>query len=65
MYGVDGWKGGYGWKMNEIVATQVVYVPVSEAFRAEHGVGAKVIGSIVILSLLGGAICLLLVLRRA
>lgn len=35
MYGKDGWSGGYGWKMNDIVAAQVVYVPVSQAFRSE------------------------------
>ena len=65
IYGVNGWKGGYGWKMNEIVATQIVYVPVSETFRAEHGMGAKVIAGVVICSLLGGLISLAFLLRRA
>jgi serine/threonine protein kinase len=35
MYGKDGWTGGYGWKMNEVVAAQVVYVPVTEAFQMD------------------------------
>lgn len=65
LYGTNGWSGGYGWKMNDIVAAQVVYVPVTEAFRAEPGVGTKVIVGVVVASLVGGFVSLLVLLRRA
>jgi hypothetical protein len=41
-----GSEGGYGWKMGEIIATQMVYVPVSEAFRADSNTSTWVIGSL-------------------
>ncbi|HLP85518.1 MAG TPA: DUF3365 domain-containing protein [Phycisphaerales bacterium] len=31
-----GSEGGYNWKLGDVIATQVVYVPVSEAFKADE-----------------------------
>jgi hypothetical protein len=64
LYGAGGWKGGYGWKMDEVIAAQVVYVPVSEAFRSENQLGVKVIGILAGACLLGGLLSLLLLMRR-
>ena len=61
MYGRE---GGYGWKMHEIIATQVVYVPVSEAFRADRSRGLVILGSLAGVFLVGGLVSALL-LRRA
>ena len=65
MYGKDGWKGGYGWKVGDVVAAQVVYVPVNEAFRAEAGSGVKILGAIAGAAALGGVVSLLVLLRKA
>jgi mono/diheme cytochrome c family protein len=61
LYGRD---SGYGWKMGEIIAAQVVYVPVGEAFKSESTSSYWVIGS------LGGvfvlaAVVLVIVLGKA
>jgi serine/threonine protein kinase len=40
-------EGGYGWKMNEVVAAQVVYVPVSSAFRSDPTATYWVVGSLI------------------
>src|SRR5262249_38110955 len=64
MYGKDGWKGGYGWKMGEVVATQVVYVPVSQAFKADSGGlmhGLEIAAGVLLL----GGIGSLVMLRKA
>ena len=41
-----GREGGYGWKMDEVVAAQMVYVPVSEAFRSDPKTTYWVIGTL-------------------
>ncbi|MFT3789155.1 MAG: DUF3365 domain-containing protein [Tepidisphaeraceae bacterium] len=61
LYGRD---GGYGWKMHEIIAAQMVYVPVSDAFRADPTRTYWVIGSLVGLFVLATS-GLAIVLRRA
>ncbi len=58
-----GREGGYGWKLGEVIATQVVYVPVSEAFKAETGDNGALFGTMAGVLLLGGAASLLM-LRR-
>ncbi|MFO0857309.1 MAG: DUF3365 domain-containing protein [Phycisphaerales bacterium] len=58
-----GTEGGYGWKFGDVVATQVVYVPVSEAFKAKQGDSATLFGTMAGVLLLGGAASLLM-LRR-
>jgi len=65
IYGKDGWHGGYGWKMNEVIAAQIVYVPVSEAFRADTSDTMAYLGGAtgVIVLLLVGMIAVLT--RRA
>ncbi len=40
-----GKTGGYGWKMNEVVAAQMVSVPVSSAFHSDPTRSYWVIGS--------------------
>lgn len=64
LYGANGWSGGYGWQMNEVIAAQMVYVPVSEAFRAESNTGIKVLGGAAAVCLVGGLLSLLLLTRR-
>jgi serine/threonine protein kinase len=64
LYGAGGWTGGYGWKMDEVIAAQVVYVPVSEAFRSESQVGVKVIAILAGVCMLGGLVSLLMLTRR-
>jgi serine/threonine protein kinase len=44
MYGRD---GGYGWKMNEVVAAQMVYVPVGAAFQTDPTATYWVVGSMI------------------
>ena len=44
MYGRE---GGYGWKMNEVIAAQMVYVPVSSAFRSDPTATYWVFGSMI------------------
>jgi hypothetical protein len=61
LYGRD---GGYGWKMDEIVAAQVVYVPVSEAFRSERRDGNTVIIFAAVALVVGAGFSLVL-LRKA
>lgn len=39
-----GTKNGYGWKLNEIVATQIVYVPAQNIFENAHKSFMTVIG---------------------
>ncbi len=59
-----GREGGYGWKMGEVIAAQMVYVPVSEAFRADSRTTFWVIGTLAgtfVLAALG----LVVALRRA
>jgi hypothetical protein len=61
---IYGSTGGYGWKMGNVVAAQVVYVPVSEVFRSSPRDLKLVVGAI------GGALALMalvgvVVLRRA
>ncbi len=41
-----GSEGGYGWKLNDVIAAQMVYVPVSQAFHSDRHDGALVIGAI-------------------
>ncbi len=65
MYGTDGWKGGYGWKMGEVVAAQVVYVPVSEAFQAEKGSDVKLMAAIAGVVVLAGFAGLILLVKKA
>jgi serine/threonine protein kinase len=54
LYGSD---TGFGWKMNEIIAAQVVYVPVSAAVKGDSRDGVVILGAaagvIVILGLVG------------
>ena len=38
-----GREGGFGWKLNEIIATQVVYVPVSSAVKGDSREGTTVL----------------------
>jgi serine/threonine protein kinase len=64
MYGKDGWKGGYGWKMGDVVAAQIVYVPVAHGFDNPSGVLNKVLIAAAAVLLLGG-IGSLVMLRRA
>lgn len=64
LYSADGWKGGYGWKLNDVVAAQVVYVPVSEAFRSESRLGLRLLAGIAGLCLLGGIVSLAVLTRR-
>jgi serine/threonine protein kinase len=65
LYGQGGWKGGYGWKMNQVIAAQVVYVPVSEAFRSESRLNMRLLGAVAGVCLLGGLVSVLLLTRRA
>jgi serine/threonine protein kinase len=58
-------RGGMGWKKGDVVAAQMVYVPVSEAFQQERRLGTTGIGVIAGLSLLGVVGSLWLLLRRA
>lgn len=58
-----GTEGGYGWQFGDVIATQVVYVPVSEAFKAERGSNGPLFGTMAGVLLLGGAASLLM-LRR-
>jgi serine/threonine protein kinase len=57
--------GGMGWKLGEIVAAQMVYVPVSEAFDHERQMGVTGIAVVAGLSLVGVLGSLWLLLRRA
>jgi serine/threonine protein kinase len=59
-----GREGGYGWKMDEVIAAQMVYVPVSDAFRADPTRTYWVIGSLAgVFVLASGGLAL--VLRKA
>jgi len=51
-----GSEGGYGWKLNDVIAAQIVYVPVSQAFRSERHDGPMVIGAIAGALVLAGVI---------
>jgi hypothetical protein len=64
LYGIEGWKGGYGWKMNEVIAAQVVYVPVSEAFQSESRLAVTVLGWLAGTCLVGGLASLLFLTKR-
>ncbi|MFN5945849.1 MAG: protein kinase domain-containing protein [Phycisphaerae bacterium] len=59
-----GSEGGYNWKLGDVIATQVVYVPVSEAFKADESrtftVLAALAGAFVLVSAAG-----LYLLRKA
>ena len=59
-----GREGGYGWKMGEVVAAQVVYVPVSEGFGAGKDLAVKVMVGLAGFCLAGGLVSLLLLTRR-
>ena len=61
---IYGREGGYGWKMNDIIATQVVYVPVSEAFRMQQRPWAKVMGISALVLAIGGGLISLALLRK-
>lgn len=45
---------GFGWKMGEIIAAQVVYVPVLGAQKSEDREGLYVLGGLVGVLALGG-----------
>jgi len=62
---IYGRTGGFGWSMNEIVAAQVVYVPVSEAWHAQTRALDGVFVILAAVFVVGGAACLILLLRRA
>jgi serine/threonine protein kinase len=64
MYGKDGWAGGYGWKMGDVVAAQMVYVPVSEAFRSKTGAWSQTLFLAAGMLVLAGGVSLVL-LRKA
>ncbi len=51
-----GSEGGYGWKLNDVIAAQMVYVPVSMAFRSERHDAPLVIGSIAGALVLAGVV---------
>jgi hypothetical protein len=58
MYGRE---GGFGWKMGEVVATQVVYVPVSEGVSSDPRRAATVLGilaGVFVVGALGGVVWL-------
>ncbi len=38
-----GSEGGYGWKLNDVVAAQIVYAPMSEAVQAENRIATGVV----------------------
>jgi serine/threonine protein kinase len=59
-----GREGGYGWQMDEVVAAQMVYVPVSEAFRSDPAGAYWVIGALAGAFVLAG-VGLVVVLRKA
>ncbi len=64
MYGKDGWTGGYGWKLGDVVAAQVVYVPVAQGFRSESNLLQYVLLVAAGLLVVGGIVSVVL-LRRA
>ncbi len=56
-----GRETGFGWKMGEIIAAQVVYVPVLSAERSEDREGLYVLGGLVgvmVIGALGGVVWL-------
>jgi hypothetical protein len=59
-----GRESGYGWKLGEIVAAQVVYVPVSEALRHDRRWAVGVLGVLAGLFVLGG-VASVVALRKA
>ncbi|MGD9688797.1 MAG: DUF3365 domain-containing protein [Phycisphaerales bacterium] len=61
LYGRD---GGYGWSMGQVIAAQVVYVPVAEAFRAGDTGYKSLMITLVSIFVLGGVI-VVIVLSRA
>jgi serine/threonine protein kinase len=64
MYEKDGYSGGYGWKMGQVVAAQVVYVPVMRGFQSETRMINGILVAAAGLLLVGGAASVV-VLRRA
>jgi serine/threonine protein kinase len=61
LYGRD---HGYGWKLGEVIAAQVVYVPVNEAFRADPRTTYWVIGGLAAAFILA-TVGLVVILGRA
>ncbi len=59
-----GTKNGFGWKLNDIFITQIIYVPASQVFDSAHRVFSVVVGVLVIV-FAAVAILLNLLLRRA
>ncbi|MEK6701904.1 MAG: DUF3365 domain-containing protein [Planctomycetota bacterium] len=59
-----GKEGGYGWKLGDTIATQIVYVPVSQAFASGPGQGRVILITLASLLVLGGGAAVWL-LRRA
>lgn len=58
---IYGSTGGYGWKLGDVVAAQVVYVPVSEAFRGNPADMKLIVGAVAAaLGVAGLAVALLL-----
>jgi HAMP domain-containing protein len=43
-----GTNNGFGWKLNDIFATQIIYVPASNVFDSAHQVFSVVVGVLVI-----------------
>jgi HAMP domain-containing protein len=43
-----GTKNGFGWKLNDIVATQIIYVPASNVHDSAHRVFSVVMGVLII-----------------
>lgn len=58
-----GRETGFNWKMDEVIAAQMVYVPVTEAFHADRRQRLGVLAGLAGLFLVGG-IAAALVLRR-
>jgi hypothetical protein len=59
-----GRETGFGWKMGEIVAAQVVYVPVLSAEKTEHTEGLYILGGLLGLMAVAGVVGVLW-LRKA
>ena len=51
-----GTKHGFGWKLNEIVASQIIYVPAEQVFLAARKIKTSVIGVFMLFFLLAIAI---------